>query len=350
MHINIKQKEKKDRKRDLSWTIIRVAVTISILVYLGFKVHWAELSKQFLQSNMVWLLIACFLIGITFLLASIRWMLLLRVQDIFLPLKIGTGLTLIGQFFNAFLLGSTGGDVVKVFYVAKYAPSRKTHAMMTVIMDRIIGLFVLVCIALSAMSWQLRLLLQRQDTKIIAYALLIIFGIMVGGAVSLALIPFKRLPFFPHNLWNKIPKRHMIETLVEAFRKHGSSVRLTLEAIACSIAIWFIVYTAGYCIALAMNLKVTYMQILVTLSIVTFVISLPISIGGHGVREGTFVAMFALFGIIAIDRQTGRGQEPAVLFSLLFFGLFLVWSLVGGLAYLTFRHNFETIATENKVS
>lgn len=347
MHIdNIKPIGEKADKRGMSWGIIRAAVTISILVYLGFKTNWAVLSRQFMQSNIVWLFIACFLFGITFLLASIRWRLLLRVQDVFLPLKVVAALTLIGQFFNSFLLGSTGGDVVKVLYISRYSPSRKTPAMMTVIMDRAIGLFILVCIALGAMSWKLRFLIQRQDIRNIVFALLIIFGIMLGVAVGLAFIPFKRLPFFPHKLWEKIPRRDIIESLVVAFRQHKSSVRLTLEAVVCSVAIWFILFTGGYCIALAINLKVTYIQMLVTLSIVIFVISLPISIGGHGIREGAFVAMFAIFGIITVDRQTGIGREPAVLFSLLFYALFLIWSLVGGLVYLTFQDDQTKTNTE----
>jgi uncharacterized protein (TIRG00374 family) len=344
MHIdNIKPTEKEANKRAINWGVIRAAVTISILVYLGFKVHWAELSKQFMQSNIGWLVIACLLIGITFFLASIRWRLLLRVQDIFLPLRVVAALTLIGQFFNSFLLGSTGGDVVKILYITRYSTSRKTHATMTVIMDRAIGLFILVCIALGAVSWKLSFLIHRQDTKYIVFALLIIFGIMLAGGVSLALVSFKQLPFFPHKLWMRVPKRDIIEALVEAFRQHKSSVRLTLKAVACSGAIWLVLFTAGYCIALAINLKVSYIQMLITLSIVIFVISLPISIGGHGIREGAFVAMFAIFGIITVDKQTGMGREPAILFSLLFYALFLIWSLVGGLVYLAFQDNRKEI-------
>ena len=126
MHIdNIKPTEERAKKPDLKWTIIRVAVTISILVYLGFKINWTVLSKQFMQSDPLWLLTACLLLGFSFLFASIRWWFLLKVQDIFLPLKTVTALTLIGQFFNSFLLGSTGGDMIKILYVLKYAPSKK---------------------------------------------------------------------------------------------------------------------------------------------------------------------------------------------------------------------------------
>jgi uncharacterized protein (TIRG00374 family) len=317
--------------------IIRVVITVSILIYVGFKLHWAELGMLLMQCDLVWLLIACFLSGVGFLLASIRWWLLLKVQEIFLPLKVATALTFIGQFFNSFLLGTTGGDVLKLVYVLKYTPYKKTRATLSVVIDRAMGLFILVCCALAALPWQLPFLMQREETKDMVYGLLILFGFILGVAVSLALIPFQRLPFFLHRLWQKIPRHDILESLIAGFRQHGRSRRLTFEAMVCGLAISFIVFTAGYCIARAIHLDVAYMQILTILAIVICVISLPISIGGHGLREGMFVIMFSVFGIITIDKQTGVGQEPAVLFSILFFALFSVWSLVGGLVYLTFN-------------
>jgi glycosyltransferase 2 family protein len=323
--------------------IIRVVITVSILIYLGFKLDWAGLEILLMQSDPVWLLIACFLLGISFLLASIRWWLLLKVQEFSVPFKAVTALTFIGQFFNVLLLGTTGGDLIKLLYVLKYTPYRKTPATVSIIMDRAIGLFILVCCALAALPWQFRFLMQREETRDMVYVLLILFGFILGVTLSLALIPFQRLPFSFRQLWRKIPRRDIIESLIAGFRQHGRSRRLTFEAMACGLAICLTVFTVGYCIALAIHLDVTYMQILTILAIVTCVISLPISIGGHGVREGMFVIMFSVFGIITIDKQTGVGQEPAVLFSILFFALFLVWSLVGGLVYLTFNTSITKI-------
>ena len=45
------------------------------------------------------------------------------------------------QFFNAFLLGSTGGDLLKAYYAARETHHKKTEAVVTVFVDRIIGLF-----------------------------------------------------------------------------------------------------------------------------------------------------------------------------------------------------------------
>jgi hypothetical protein len=87
----------------------------------------------------------------------------------------------------------------------------------------------------------------------------------------------------------------------------------------------------------AIGLRMTYLQVVMILSVVICVISLPISIGGHGVREGAFVLLFAAFGVITVDPHTGAGYETAVLYSLLFFALLLVWGLVGGVVYIFFR-------------
>jgi uncharacterized protein (TIRG00374 family) len=327
----------KSNKNGLNFSlIIRLGVTVPILAYLGAKLHWVELGTQLMNSNPFWLLVACLLLGIGFFLASVRWWLLLKVQEIAVPLRVAASLTLIGQFFNSFFLGTTGGDVVKLIYIMKYAPDQKARATLSIIMDRAIGMFVLLVCALVALPWQLPILMRREETAAIAYALLILFVVVLGIALGLALVPFHRLPSFLHRFWEKIPGCDILESLIAGFRKHGRSKQLTLEAMACGLAIWFIVFTSGFFIARAIHLEVGYFQILVILSIVICVISLPISLGGHGVREGIFVLMFTVFGIISIDPQSGVGQEPAILFSILYFALFLVWSLVGGLIYLGF--------------
>jgi uncharacterized protein (TIRG00374 family) len=326
----------------LRWgVVLRAAITVLILGYLALRLDWTELGRHLMSSQPLWLLTACVLFGVSFLLASVRWLLLLKVQEIVLPLRVVMALTFIGQFFNSFLLGTTGGDVIRTLYIIRYAPSKKTHAVLSILMDRAIGLFVLLCFAIGALRWPLGALMERQETRAVVSSLLLAFALVVAVGAVLALTPFSRLPEALHRLWEHVPGRQTIESLMAGFQKHGRALRLTLQAALCSVGIYVIVFTAGYCIALAINVQATYAQILVTLAIVICIISLPISIGGHGVREGAFVLMFAALGIITVDHHTGAGQEPAVLFSLLFYALLSVWSLVGGLIYLIFRHPDE---------
>jgi hypothetical protein len=79
------------------------------------------------------------------------------------------------------------------------------------------------------------------------------------------------------------------------------------------------------------------------------IVSLPISIGGHGVREGIFVLMFACIRhSSASTGRAARGQEPAILFSLLFFIIPVVWSLVGAVVYLTYRHEYGPVLSDTR--
>jgi glycosyltransferase 2 family protein len=318
----------------------RVAVTLLTIGYLAFKIHWPELITLLARADFSWLMLACLLFGVNYVLAGIRWWFLMQVQEIRLPLRVVTALTFIGQFFNSFMLGAVGGDIIKAVYMQKYVPRQKTHATLSIIMDRVVGLFVLLCCSLLTLPWQLRSLVESHEGDLAVLGLLVLFGLMVGVAFALAFTPFHRAPNSIRVLWQRVPHRHVIELVVSGFRQHRTARKLTLRGLVAGVALTIVLVAAGYCVAIGIRLNVTYLQMLVIMTVVICVISLPISIGGHGVREGVFVIMFAAFGVIDVNRQTGVGQEPAVLFSLLFFTIPLFWSLIGGIVYLTFRHDY----------
>jgi uncharacterized protein (TIRG00374 family) len=326
----------------------RCIVTALIIAYLTLKVHWSELIVQLGKANIFWLMVACFLFGVVYLLAALRWWFLMQVQGIHLPFKVVTALTLIGQFFNSFLLGAVGGDIIKAVYIQKYAPNQKTHATLSIIMDRVLGLLILICASLLVIPWQFQYLLLNDQAISVVFGLLVIFGLC--GAIGLVIVvtPFHLVPPRVRAMWHKIPHRHIFELVIAGFRQHGVALNLTLASLAAGIVMTAVLVAAGYCIGVGIGLTVTYLQMLVIMTVVICVISLPISIGGHGVREGVFVIMFAVFGLISVDQQFGAGQETAILFSLLFFAIPLVWSLVGGIVYLSFRHNYDLADLRNQ--
>ena len=54
------------------------------------------------------------------------------------------GLFLIGMFYNQFLPGGTGGDIIKSYLLLKETPGKKTGALLAVLFDRMIGLVALI--------------------------------------------------------------------------------------------------------------------------------------------------------------------------------------------------------------
>jgi uncharacterized protein (TIRG00374 family) len=97
----------------------------------GAPVHWGYFTLAFV-------------IGFVSLVSTfLRWHVLVRAVG--LPFRLADAMRLgfIGLFFNTFLPGSVGGDAIKAWFLAK-EQSRRTLAVATVIMDRVIALWALV--------------------------------------------------------------------------------------------------------------------------------------------------------------------------------------------------------------
>ncbi|MFO1311885.1 MAG: lysylphosphatidylglycerol synthase transmembrane domain-containing protein [Burkholderiales bacterium] len=317
---------------------LRATITVAIVAFLVTKLDWSHLAARMREADYRWLALACLCFGAAAMFGAVRWWYLIRIQGIVLPLRVVAILTLIGQFFNSFMFGAVGGDVVKALYLYRYAPGQKTHATLSVLIDRALGLFVLLCGSLLVLPWQLRSLRGTEAASTALTALIVVFALMVTGGLVLFLTPFHRAPARLQALWKRVPHHRIAELVVAGFRQHGAAPGLTLGAVAAGIGVTLALVAGGHCIALGIGLPVGYLQLLVIVTVAICVTSLPISIGGHGVREGIFVLMFAAFGAIAIENG---GSENAILFSVLFFAIPLVWSLLGGVLYLTFRHAYQ---------
>lgn len=143
-----------------SWnTLIRYGIGLALLAFVIWR-HWepAEgstgvgLKDVFRADRDIrwWLYglaacVSCVNIAITF----IRWYLLVRAQDLPFTLRDAFRLGLVGYFFNTFLPGAVGGDLLKAAFLAR-EQERRTVAVSTVLIDRGIGLWGL--IALAAIS------------------------------------------------------------------------------------------------------------------------------------------------------------------------------------------------------
>lgn len=316
--------------------IVRFVVTIAILAYLVSTLDWKSIIGNLRSADPIWLLIAEAAFGSSLILAAFRWWLLLQVQNIALPLSTACSLTLIGQFFNQFMLGSLGGDAAKLLLVAKHAPIQRTHAAVSIFVDRVIGSGVLLCIVLLFLPLQIQVFKNDQNADALFLVLWASFGLMIVGIIFLMVFPLEKFTNHPVGLIARLTGHRWFVLTLGGIREHQQHRRKTLGVILTSVLIWLCVFAGCYCEALALQLEAGFIEIGVIVAVVILASSLPISIGGHGVREGAFILMFAMCGIVTPQGYSGQ-QEAAVSFSLLYFALWCAWSLVGGLFFLANR-------------
>jgi uncharacterized protein (TIRG00374 family) len=87
------------------------------------------------------MLLSLGLMGLTLLIGTLRWRMVLQVQGLNLSFGRATEISLVAHFFNSFLLGSTGGDLMKAYYAARETHHKKPEAVTTVFVDRLLGLW-----------------------------------------------------------------------------------------------------------------------------------------------------------------------------------------------------------------
>lgn len=320
-------------------TAVKLAVTLGIFGYLATTLNWASIGANLMRSDAAWLAMAELAFGTSLALAGLRWWLLLRVQGIFPQIRTACALTFVGQFFNLFLLGSVGGDAAKLVLIAKLAPEQKTHAAISILVDRMMGLAVLLLYLLALFPLQAGGLAGVSDATMLQRGLWASLVLMGLGLALLAFLPFQDLAERSEGVTGKLLGHRLFLLAVQGIRRHRRARRLTLGALGLSVVLWALVFSGGYCAALAIRLEVGWFEMITMLGVVTLASSLPISIGGHGVREGGFMLMFALYGVHAPPGFSGQ-KEAAIAFSILFFALWAFWGAVGGILFLLNRGSY----------
>jgi glycosyltransferase 2 family protein len=109
---------------------------------------------------------------------------------------------------------------------------------------------------------------------------------------------------------------------IYAFRSHG---RVLLVVLAFSLIFRFGDVLRLYVQSLALHVPVSFVWLMMAISLIAVVTSLPLSLNAIGIQEGAYVFFFSLAGIAA---------PQALALALLSRGVRLAVSLVGGVIYL----------------
>jgi uncharacterized protein (TIRG00374 family) len=90
------------------------------------------------------LFISALVCALSMIITFYRWFLLVRALNLPFTFHDALRLGLIGYYFNTFLPGSVGGDILKAAFIAREQKGRRTAAVATVLIDRVVGLWALV--------------------------------------------------------------------------------------------------------------------------------------------------------------------------------------------------------------
>jgi glycosyltransferase 2 family protein len=298
--------------------------TIAILIWLFHSPEKrAQMAGAIMKADSTWLLIGLPVALVGEVANIVRWQILMRVQGMFMSWRRATMLFFVGLFFNLFMPGYTGGDFARLYYLMREFPAKKKEAILTVVMDRLIGMAALVLTALLTTFLRWNWLQKTPQATVLLWVLLcMLIGFVLITAGSFAITGFNLVGRLPEHF----PFRERLMESSEAYHLFARSKKSLLFAFLLSFPVLFSFYGAFFCTAAALGAGVSLLDMCSIMPIVTSIISLPITPGGIGFRE-------SLLGILLND-LCNVPNEIGVLISLLGFAYFVLFGIAGGITYL----------------
>ena len=273
---------------------VKFGVSIGIIAYLAIRAqrdgtfiplieqpkHWGLLSMAF----------AAYLAAVV--LSFLRWRALVVALGLRFSVRDALRLGFLGYLFNFVSLGSVGGDLFKAVFIAREQPGFRAEAVATVVMDRILGLLMLLVLASAAILATGQLHSTVREVQVISEFTL---GAAAAGLAGLGVLLAASALEGAWRRWlGRLPLVGSVgEKLLSAVAAYRHKPGVLAASCLISLAIHSCCTLAVYWIALGLPGEAPSLAdhfVIVPLALVTGVLPLPVN--GLGAMEYAVDALY----------------------------------------------------------
>jgi len=315
--------------------IIRLLIGLGLLAIVIKQLDFAKIKdvSSLALQHPQYLIIATLMTFLGLFSGVIRWWRILKGMGFDFSFTYVFNLTFISQFFNTFMPGACGGDIVKAYYVSKECKEGlRVQAATTVFADRLIGLFSLIFFCCGMIALRLGYFLSSKETKLMGLLMLFFFA----GSILGFIVFFKLNVFEKWSLFRKIETKFKFGVLIrrayEALYAFSKSPGLLFNSIIYSLLNMVFLTLAIVFFGKALDIPVSTIDYFTVFPIITVLSAVPISPGGLGLREGLFLSLFSTFGI---------AYESSFALSFLGYLAGVFWGVFGWILYIQHSSNSD---------
>ncbi len=289
-------------------TALKVVVSSGALTWLLTRQPPGQLLNALARIPWTHALGALAMFSVPLLLGTLRWSLLLRAYGAtrtpkMLPLLRAYS---VGLFYNTYLPGGVGGDLVRgVMTRAAFEENATVASLAVVFVERLLGMTGL--LVLAACAWQLSPFEAGPPGQAAALAIPIMTALLIS-VLSVAPWPGSGLPTKLKSLTSRLPRC-------------GHPAALW-KALGLSILGHLVISLAGHILVASIAPETPLLSSLIVVPLAAAAAFFPLTWAGVGARDLAFVGLYALVGV-------DSAVATAAAFSLL--GCQLIVAGTGGL-------------------
>lgn len=258
-------------------TLLKVVISFAALYFVFTKIEFAQVLGIYKEANILWLTLALISFVFSKFIAALRLNKFFNSIEVYLSELQNLKLYLLGMFYNLFLPGGIGGDGYKIFVLNKKFDIATKKIFWSVLVDRLSGVF-----ALFSLSVVLFYFINIE----FSFNILPLVWLLIPLGFAFFYLALKKItPYFK----DLIVKTSLMSVLVQ---------------VSQLLTAFFILKALG-----VDELQFRYLFVFLISSIVAM---LPISIGGMGLRELTF-----LYGSQFLFLDEGSSVAISLLFYLI---------------------------------
>jgi glycosyltransferase 2 family protein len=272
---------------------LRVVVVLGLLAFVASRVSWDRVVERLKEGEWEWFALACLALAAALVLGAIRWMVLLRRDPRAHP-GVVTHAYAAGVFTNGFLPTSFGGDMARAVLLSRDGGIQMPKSLASVLADRMLGFVAVFVVGWAFVLTSVRaapgsmLVTLAWATLAVAAALLVAIAVTENRSGWLGrVVPARVQP----------PLRE----LRDAFRGHSRDHLGFALAGLVSLAYQALIVTEMALIARAVDVDVRFGVFGAVLPLVLVATLVPFSVGGLGIREGSFVLLLSRAGVDTSD-------------------------------------------------
>ena len=264
-----------------------------------------------------------------------RWYFLLRANGLGVRFLEAQKFGWIGLFFNNVMPGATGGDVVKAVYIVRRCSGDKVRAVVSIVVDRILGVISLLLVGSLASTLAV-------DRFPVFAGTMWLTGLGVLVFCFLLISPTLRRLLFFDALVGRLPEKvgNVIRDLDAAVLHYRGHLRGIAGWILASPAIYTLLVGSFFCMSEAIGVGITLADLFFIVPVASVIQGIPIAPAGWGIGEAAYGALIGKFGASALAGVPDAEQimrTRGVALSVLHRVHVALWSLIGGLAMLIDR-------------